>query len=88
MTIQTDRLILREMTEDDFDSLYAVLHIEQQWLMDVFSRLSDVRPWKTPGNCVFHYSDFWKDRYIEKLLNPDAECFVVDNEFPDADVTS
>lgn len=35
MTIQTDRLILREMTEDDFDSLYAVLHIEQQWLMDV-----------------------------------------------------
>jgi ribosomal protein S18 acetylase RimI-like enzyme len=20
-------------------------------------RLSDVRPWETPGNCVFHYSD-------------------------------
>lgn len=50
--------------------------------------LSDVRPWKTPGNCVFHYSGFWKDSYIEKLSNPDAECFVVDNEFPDADVTS
>lgn len=51
-------------------------------------RLSDVRPWKTPGNCVFHYSDFWKDRYIKKLSDSYAECYVVDNEFPDADVTS
>lgn len=25
MVIETDRLILREMTEDDFDALYAVL---------------------------------------------------------------
>ena len=25
MTIETDRLILREMTEDDFDAMYAVL---------------------------------------------------------------
>lgn len=25
MTIETDRLILREMAEDDFDALYAVL---------------------------------------------------------------
>ena len=51
-------------------------------------RLSDVTPWETPGNCVFHYSDFWKDKYLEKLSNPDAECYVVDNEFPDEDVTS
>lgn len=51
-------------------------------------RLSDANPWKTPGNCVFHYSDFWKDRYLERLSNPGAECYVVDNEFPDADVTS
>ncbi|HHX72788.1 MAG TPA: DUF4111 domain-containing protein [Clostridiales bacterium] len=51
-------------------------------------RLSDVRPWKTPGNCVFHYSDYWKDRYFEKLSNPDTKCYVVDNEFPDEDVTS
>ena len=25
MTIETDRLILREMTEDDFNAMYAVL---------------------------------------------------------------
>jgi predicted nucleotidyltransferase len=51
-------------------------------------RLSDVRSWETPGNCVFHYSEFWKDKYLEKLSNPDAECYVVENEFPDEDVTS
>jgi len=51
-------------------------------------RLSDVKPWETPGNCVFHYSEFWKDKYLEKLSNPDAECYVVDNEFPYEDVTS
>jgi streptomycin 3"-adenylyltransferase len=51
-------------------------------------RLSDVTPWKTPGNCVFHYSGFWKDRYLERLFNPNVECYIVDNEFPDADVTS
>ena len=51
-------------------------------------RLGYVNPWKTPGNCVFHYSDFWRDRYLERLSNPRAECYVVDNEFPDADDTS
>jgi len=51
-------------------------------------RLSDVNPWKTPGNCVFHYSNFWRNRYLEKLSNPHADCYVVDSEFPDADVTS
>ncbi|NLL06036.1 MAG: DUF4111 domain-containing protein [Clostridiaceae bacterium] len=51
-------------------------------------RLEDITPWKTPGNCVFHYSDFWRDRYLEKLSDPSVECYVVDNEFPDADVAS
>ena len=50
--------------------------------------LKDAREWKTPGNCVFHYSDFWTERYKERLANQAAECYVVDNEFPDADVTS
>lgn len=51
-------------------------------------RLSDVNPWKTSGKCVFHYSDYWKGRYIERLSNPSKECYIVDNEFPDADVTT
>ncbi len=50
--------------------------------------LKDAKEWKTPGNCVFHYSDFWTEKYQEKLANQKAECYVVDNEFPDADVTS
>lgn len=48
-------------------------------------RLSDVRPWNTPGDCVFHYSDFWKDRYLERLSDPSIECYVVDHEFPDVE---
>lgn len=49
---------------------------------------SDALTWKTPGNCVFHYSDFWTEQYLERLKNPDKEVYVVDKEFPDADVAS
>ena len=51
-------------------------------------KLSDALTWKTPGNCVFHYSDFWTERYLERFKNPDVEVYVADREFPDADVTS
>ena len=51
-------------------------------------KLSDARNWKTPGNCVFHYSEFWTEKYVERFSNPDADVYVVDHEFPDADVTS
>ena len=51
-------------------------------------KLSDARNWKTPGNCVFHYSDFWTEKYVERFSNHDADVYVVDHEFPDADVTS
>ena len=48
----------------------------------------DAKNWKTPGNCVFHYSDFWTEKYLDRFHNPDTEVYVVDHEFPDADVTS
>lgn len=51
-------------------------------------KLCDVLPWVTPGNCVFHYSDYWTERYLKRLSDPSTECYVVDQEFPDADVTS
>ena len=41
-----------------------------------------------PGNCVFHYSDFWSERIEQRLHDPDFNCYVLDREFPDADVTS
>ena len=49
---------------------------------------TDAINWKTPGNCVFHYSDFWTAKYIERFRNPNMEVYVADHEFPDADVTS
>lgn len=51
-------------------------------------RLCDLHPWKTPGNCVFHYSDYWRERYQKRLSDPAAECYVADQDFPDPDVTS
>ena len=50
--------------------------------------LYDAQNWKNPGNCVFHYSDYWTERYLKRFSDPSAELYVVDNEFPDADVTS
>ena len=48
---------------------------------------TDAKNWKTPGNCVFHYSDFWTQKYLDRFHNPDTEVYVADHEFPDADVT-
>lgn len=51
-------------------------------------KLDDAQNWKSPGNCVFHYSDLWTEKYRKCFQNPDEEVYVADNEFPDADVTS
>ena len=51
-------------------------------------KLQDAKNWKSPGNCVFHYSDFWTEKYVERFDNPETEVYVADHEFPDADVTS
>lgn len=49
---------------------------------------NDAGKWKNPGKCVFHYSDFWTERYLERFGNPEKELYVTDYDFPDADVTS
>ena len=51
-------------------------------------KLNDAKAWKTPGNCVFHYSDFWREKYLARFRDPASKVYVVDREFPDADVTS
>ncbi len=51
-------------------------------------RLEDARNWVDHGNCVFHYSDFWTEKYRKRFTDPNEEVYVVDHEFPDADVTS
>ena len=50
--------------------------------------LSDLMSWKDPGNCVFHYSDFWRERYEKRFKDGSSECFVANHDFPDHDVTS
>ena len=50
--------------------------------------LADAKEWKNHGNCVFHYSDHWTDKYKKRFEDPKEEVYVVDHEFPDADVTS
>ena len=50
--------------------------------------LYNAQNWKNPGGCVFHDSDFWKEKYLMRFRDPDAEVYVVDHEFPDPDVTS
>ena len=49
---------------------------------------ADAKNWKTPGNCVFHYSDFWTKKYLERFQNSDFEVYVSDHEFPDEDFWS
>ena len=51
-------------------------------------KLSDAKEWKSPGNCIFHYSDFWREKYLARFRDPASEVYVADREFPDADVTS
>lgn len=50
--------------------------------------VADAGNWVFDGNCVFHYSDFWTERYLKRFEDASAEVYVVDNEFPDGDVTS
>ena len=50
--------------------------------------LNEARHWKTPGQCVFHYSDYWTEQYKARLEDDSVALYVVDYEFPDADVTS
>lgn len=50
--------------------------------------LHNAQTWKNPGNCVFHYSDYWTERYKQRLADGKSQVYVADNEFPDADVTS
>ena len=33
-------------------------------------RLEDARNWVDHGNCVFHYSDFWTEKYRKRFIDP------------------
>ncbi|MCL2833239.1 MAG: DUF4111 domain-containing protein [Treponema sp.] len=52
---------------------------------------SDLKPWKHPARCQFHYSGAWTAKYKQMLSDLAAGCFtknnIVDTDFPDPDIT-
>lgn len=51
-------------------------------------KLDDLKNWKDPGKCAFHYSSFWTESYLKRMEDPNAYCLIADSDFPDRDVTS
>lgn len=48
--------------------------------------INDLKPWKYPTPCQFHYSDAWTEHY-KKLMSGDIkDSFIVDEDFCDADI--
>lgn len=50
--------------------------------------LDAIVPWKRPAICQFHYSDYWTERYKKSIEDETAENYLLDNDFPDDDITS
>ena len=46
----------------------------------------DLKPWKYPPACQFHYSDAWTERYKQLLNGRIKENFLVDTDFTDKDI--
>lgn len=48
--------------------------------------LGDLKPWRHPTPCQFHYSEAWTERYRQLLWGEMKECFIVDTDFEDPDI--
>ena len=48
--------------------------------------INDLKPWKYPTPCQFHYSDTWTEHYRNLLNGSIKESFLVDEDFCDADI--
>ncbi|MGF7146276.1 streptomycin 3'-adenylyltransferase [Anaerotaenia torta] len=46
----------------------------------------DLKPWKHPTSCQFHYSNAWTGHYQELLSGKIKESFLVDEDFCDGDI--
>lgn len=84
-------VVSRSLTiEEKLDIAKAIIDIDGHPRPLEMSAITstDAKNWKNHGNCVFHYSDYWTSKYQKRFENPEEEVYVVDHEFPDADVTS
>lgn len=48
--------------------------------------IGDLRPWRHPAVCQFHYSGMWSDTYRRLLDGRLKDCFLLDTDFPDDDI--
>lgn len=48
--------------------------------------IEDIRPWKYPAKCQFHYSDYWTEHYQKLLSGEITESYLVDDDFEDMDI--
>lgn len=48
--------------------------------------IDDLKPWKHPTMCQFHYSDFWTEKYKDFISGKTNECYILQHEFEDADM--
>lgn len=48
--------------------------------------ITDLQPWKYPTMCQFHYSDYWTEQYQKIIDGTMDDCFIIDNDFEDADI--
>lgn len=48
--------------------------------------INDLKPWKFPTPCQFHYSDYWTDHYKKILSGKIKESFIIDEDFCDEDI--
>lgn len=48
--------------------------------------IKDIRPWRYPARCQFHYSDYWTEHYKKLLGGCMQGSFLVDEDFEDTDI--
>ena len=47
---------------------------------------SDIKPWKYPTPCQFHYSGAWSEKYAQMLRGEIRDHFILDEDFEDRDI--
>ncbi len=45
-----------------------------------------LRPWQHPMPCQFHFSEFWKPKYVEFMQSQDYSHWILATDFTDGDI--
>ncbi len=77
--ISRDERLLIAKDIIDIDQKPCPLEMSALWI-------DDIKPWKHPTPCQFHYSDYWTESYISMISGEMDSNFIVDEDFEDADI--